>query len=185
MRLNWRSKDYLYYKIMQFSKDNNICVNTDLEKLCSQKRWHLLPYPKSDLKTLKSLSNDGFTVKDGNEFYILYNPELKNTCYERFRFTIAHEIGHIYLYHHIYVDNYVLMHSSDKKGIWEQQADIFAQNLLLPMKYKKFYNSNNIKIIKATFCVSSEMIVTRLNKMYQDELFTRKLITKLRSGTLN
>lgn len=77
------------------------------------------------------------------------------------------------------------MHSPDKKGIWEQQADIFAQNLLLPIKYKKFYYRNNIKIIKATFCVSGEMIVTRLNKMYQDELFTRKLITKIRNGTLN
>lgn len=183
--MNWKSKDYLYYKIMQFSYDNKIGVNTDLEKLCKEKNWYLIPYPADKFRTFMSISKDGFTIKDGNNFFIMYNPELKNKCYERYRFTIAHEIGHIYLYHHIYVDNYILMHSSDKKTIWEQQADIFAQNLLLPIKYKKFYKNNSHKIIKNTFCVSGEMIVTRLNKMYQDELFTRKLITKIRNGTLN
>jgi len=29
------------------------------------------------------------------------------------------------------------------------------------------------------------MINTRMGKMYHDELFTRKLITKIRNGTLN
>ncbi|MDU5436175.1 ImmA/IrrE family metallo-endopeptidase [Peptoniphilus lacydonensis] len=183
--MNWKSKDYLYYKIMQFSHENKIGVNTNLEKLCKEKSWFLIPYPENKMETLKSISKDGFTVKDGNNFFINYNPQLKSECYGRYRFTIAHEIGHIYLYHHIYVDNYILMHSSDKKGIWEQQADIFAQNLLLPIKYKNFYKSNNQKVIKNTFCVSAEMINTRMGKMYQDELFTRKLITKIRNGTLN
>ncbi|MDU5377374.1 MAG: ImmA/IrrE family metallo-endopeptidase [Peptoniphilus lacydonensis] len=170
---------------MQFSHENKIGVNTNLEKLCKEKSWFLIPYPENKMETLKSISKDGFTVKDGNNFFINYNPQLKSECYGRYRFTIAHEIGHIYLYHHIYVDNYILMHSSDKKGIWEQQADIFAQNLLLPIKYKNFYKSNNQKVIKNTFCVSAEMINTRMGKMYQDELFTRKLITKIRNGTLN
>lgn len=170
---------------MQFSHENKIGVNTNLEKLCKEKSWYLIPYPADKFQTLMSISKDGFTIKDGNNFFIMYNPELKNKCYERYRFTIAHEIGHIYLYHHIFVDDYVLMHCDDKKTIWEQQADIFAQNLLLPIKYKNFYKSNNQKVIKNTFCVSAEMIKTRMGKMYQDELFTRKLITKIRNGTLN
>ena len=184
MILNWKSKDYLYYKIMQFSYDNKIVANTNLEKLCKDKNWYLIPYPKEKMQIFKSISNDGFTLKDNNSFFIMYNPELKNKCYGRYRFTIAHEIGHIYLYHHIHVNDYVLMHCDDKKNIWEQQADLFAQNILMPIKYKNYYKNNNIKTIQKNFGVSHEMATTRINKLYQDELFSRKLATKLRNDTL-
>lgn len=93
--MNWKSKDYLYYKIMQFFHDNKVKPNIDLEKLCKEKNWFLIPYPENKMETLKSISKDGFTVKDGNNFFINYNPELKSECYGRYRFTIAHEIGHI------------------------------------------------------------------------------------------
>lgn len=184
MRLNWKSKDYLYYKILQFSYENKIGVNTDLEKLCQDKNWSLIPYPKHKMDVLKSISKDGYTVKDGNNFYINYNPELITKCYGRYRFTIAHEIGHIYLYHHIFVDDYVLMHCDDKKAIWEQQADIFAQNLLLPLRFRDYYKKNSIRTIQDKFDVSNEMARTRISKLYQDELFSRKLVTKIKNGTL-
>lgn len=182
--MNWKSKDYLYYKIMQFFHDNKVDANIDLEKLCKEKNWFLIPYPENKIETLKSISKDGFTVKDGNNFFINYNPELKSECYGRYRFTIAHEIGHIYLYHHIFVDDYVLMHCDDKKTIWEQHADLFAQNLLMPIKYKDYYKNNNTRVLQDKFGVSREMVNTRLSKLYQDELFTRKLITKFRNKNL-
>ena len=169
---------------MQFFHDNKVEPNIDLEKLCKEKNWFLIPYPENKMETLKSISKDGFTVKDGNNFFINYNPELKSECYGRYRFTIAHEIGHIYLYHHIFVDDYVLMHCDDKKTIWEQHADLFAQNLLMPIKYKNYYKNNNTKVIQDKFGVSREMVNTRMSKLYQDELFTRKLITKFRNKDL-
>lgn len=184
MLLDWKSKDYLYYKIMQFCHDNKVEANIDLEKLCEEKNWFLIPYPKEKYQIFKSISKDGFTVKDGNNFFINYNPELKEKCFGRYRFTLAHEIGHIYLYHHIYVDDYVLMHCDDKKTIWEQHADIFAQNLLMPIKYKDYYKKYNNMDLQNIFGVSNEMVNTRLSKLYQDELFSRKLITKLRNKTL-
>lgn len=184
MLLDWKSKDYLYYKIMQFCHENKVEANIDLEKLCKEKNWFLIPYPKEKYQIFKSISNDGFTVKDGNNFFINYNPELKEKCLGRYRFTLAHEIGHIYLYHHIYVDDYVLMHCDDKKTIWEQHADIFAQNLLMPIKYKDYYKKYNNMDLQNIFGVSNEMVNTRLSKLYQDELFSRKLITKLRNKTL-
>lgn len=179
--MNWKSKDYLYYKIIQFYLENKIEPGIDLEDLCKSKGWHLVPYPKEKLQIFKSISKDGFTIKDNNDFFIFYNPELKESCYGRFRFTIAHEIGHIYLYHHIFVDDYVLMSGGDIKGIWEQQANIFAQNLLMPVNYKSFYRSNSTSSITEKFCVSSSMVNTRLNKLYKDELFIRKAIKNLKS----
>lgn len=185
MLLNWKSKDYLYYKITQFIATNDIGANTNLEELCKNKGWYLIPYPKDDSETLKSISNDGFTIKDGNDFYIMYNPELKKECFERFRFTIAHEIGHIFMYHHVYVKNSVLMHGNNKHLIWEEQANIFAQNVLMPIKYKDFYKNNSFKTICDRFCVSSQMASTRLNKLYQDELFSRRLNTKIKNNKIS
>lgn len=180
--MNWKSKYYLYYKILQFASENKLDINPNLEMLCKSKGWILIPYPREKLSILKSISKDGFTVKDGNDFYIMYNPELKKSCYERFRFTVAHEIGHIYLYHHIYVNNNVLMNCGDKNLIWEEQANIFAQNLLLPVKYKDFYKTNDLGATCNKFGVSKKMAVTRLNKMFVDELFTRKATNKIIRG---
>ena len=57
---------------MQFFHDNKVEPNIDLEKLCKEKNWFLIPYPENKIETLKSISKDGFTVKDGNNFFINY-----------------------------------------------------------------------------------------------------------------
>lgn len=179
--MDWKSKDYLYYKILQFHIENDVRANIDLEALCKKNNWHLVPYPNKQLQTLKTISKDGFTVKDKNNFFIFYNPELKQNCYGRYRFTIAHEIGHIYLYHHLFVNNEILMYTDKKGAVWEDHANIFAQNALLPIKYKKYYKNNNTRDIQNKFNVSREMVITRLGKMYKDELFARKIIAKIRT----
>lgn len=179
MLLDWKSKNYLYYKIMQFCNDNKDGANRDLEKLCRERNWFLIPYPKEKFQIFKSISKDGFTVKDGNNFFINYNPELKEKYYGRYRFTLAHEIGHIYLYHHIYVDDYVLMHCDDKKTIWEQHADIFAQNLLMPAdKTRELKDKMTIDELAKHFKVSRTMATVRLQKLREDELNFRRLKTK-------
>ena len=50
---------------MQFFHDNKVEPNIDLEELCKEKNWFLIPYPENKKETLKSISKDGFTVKDG------------------------------------------------------------------------------------------------------------------------
>lgn len=54
----------------------------------------------------------------------------------------------------------------------------------MPIKYKDYYKKYNNMDLQNIFGVSNEMVNTRLSKLYQDELFSRKLITKLRNKTL-
>lgn len=178
INLDWKSKNFLYYKINQFFIENGEDVNINLERLCLKKGWHLIAYPNEYMKLLKSISTDGFSIKMDDEYYIFYNPELKTRCYERYRFTVAHEIGHIYLFHHIYVNSFLFM-SNSGKAVWEKHADTFAQNILMPLKYKAFYKNNNLAVVTNRFTVSKTMAMTRINKLYEDELFNRILFSEV------
>lgn len=178
INFNWKNKNFLYYKINQFFIENGEEVNINLERLCAKNGWNLISYPNEYMGLLKSISNDGFSIKWGNEYFIFYNPELKADCYERYRFTVAHEIGHIYLFHHIYVNDFLFM-SNSGKALWEMHADTFAQNILMPLKYKTFYKNNNLSVIMNKFAVSKAMASTRINKIYEDEMFNRRLFSGL------
>lgn len=67
---------------------------------------------------------DAVTLKNGKDNIVLYNDSIKN-CHRR-RFSIAHEIGHIYLEH------------SDDGEVSENQADAFASELLMPRVLIKY-----------------------------------------------
>lgn len=64
-------------------------------------------------------SEDGFTLRDGSEYIIVYNDD-PSIGESRRRFTMAHEIGH-----------FVLRHRK-KNDAEEREADCFARNLLAP-----------------------------------------------------
>ncbi len=77
-------------------------------------------------------SPDGAVVSQGSRYIIFYN-ELKRK--QRTRFTIAHEMGHIFLDHHYEYGEPIL----DREGIGQQlyrrlenEASCFARNLLCP-----------------------------------------------------
>lgn len=172
MDINWKSKYYLYNLLENFQVENNIKHGCNVFKLCKLKGWHLIPYPIENEKILCGISEDGFTKYYNNQFYIFYNPKKPH---KRINFTVAHEIGHIVLYHHFLIGNEVLMYSENEKAVWEIQADLFAQNLLMPAKItNKLINKYDIDTFSEIFDVSKPMVITRLNKLYQDNLYLRK-----------
>ena len=82
-------------------------------------------------------SEDGAAVQLGSRYIIFYN-ETKPK--KRIRFTIAHEMGHIFLDHHYEYGEPIL----DREGIGQQlytrlekEAGCFARNLLCPADHTK------------------------------------------------
>lgn len=68
----------------------------------------------------------GMTIFDDGQFYIVYRDGYP----PRARFTIAHEMGHIFLGHLITKDK--AYRSFAKRPEEEQAADVFARDLLAP-----------------------------------------------------
>ena len=85
--------------------------------------------------------SDGFIKKDGDSFKIYISPYQMDT---RRNFTIAHELGHLFLHMGFNIDE-ELWNSQDEKTYYrngsseeEQQANEFAAALLMPrLEYKK------------------------------------------------
>jgi len=70
---------------------------------------------------LRAVSSDGFTLRRGRQYIILYN-DASYIPEARKRFTLAHELGH-----------YVLRHTHDGAAE-EDEAYCFARNLLAPRR---------------------------------------------------
>lgn len=172
----------IYVKIDKFIKNNNITFRTNTYKLCKQKGWHLIPYSKygKDILSLIKISNEGFSVFDGKRYYIMYNPYLGNDG--RTNFTIAHEIGHIVLDHHRETNQQILMYNGS--SYIENQANIFARNILMPAKTT--YELMGIKTINELadiFEVSPEMTKIRIQYLKTDLKYYKKL-KEVNHGTI-
>ena len=74
---------------------------------------------------------DGFTVHQGGRYYIFYNETLASAG--RIRFTIAHELGHIFLCH-LAPGQFSLRNREPEPedDPAEQAANVFASRLLAP-----------------------------------------------------
>lgn len=70
----------------------------------------------------------GASIFDGSQWYIIFDDENTN---QRCRFTIAHELGHIFLGHEL-VKGYHARTFDITKPAVEQEADVFASRLLAP-----------------------------------------------------
>ena len=88
---------------------------------------------------LSTKSNDGFSIRYGQQWMIFYNQDIKPRT--RIRFTLAHEIGHIVLRHDLKCKEtsfgrieYTEMNNGNMNGkrIRELEANIFASRLLAP-----------------------------------------------------
>lgn len=81
----------------------------------------------SDVHEL-SPHESGVSLLDKNQWYMIYDDE--NTR-QRCRFTIAHELGHIFLGHELR-KGYHARKFDTSRPIVEQEADIFASRILAP-----------------------------------------------------
>lgn len=104
-----------------------VCKNYGFSLLNYHQGKRVIDFFHLQKQTMKS---DGFTVCHKNKFYIFYN-ELRGV--ERCRFTIAHELGHIFLGH--LQNNQVtsINREPDPADTEEEHmANIFASRLLAP-----------------------------------------------------
>lgn len=81
----------------------------------------------SEINELKS-SEVGASILDGDKWYIVYDDTVSKG---RIRFTLAHELGHIFLGHPLKLGYHARTIDTDKPET-EQQADMFAARLLVP-----------------------------------------------------
>ncbi len=77
-------------------------------------------------------SEDGAVVSKGSQYIIYYNEQKRK---QRTRFTIAHEMGHIFLDHHHVHGESILQREGIGHQLYdclEKEANCFARNLLCP-----------------------------------------------------
>ncbi len=101
----------------------------------------------------ESLKYEGVIKKSGNSFIIEYRP---NTVKRRDNFTLAHELGHLFLHLHymtndwgkIDLDEYnEVIFTRYGSGSIEREANSFAGSFLMPeeeftLAFYKYYDSN-------------------------------------------
>lgn len=145
--------------------------------IIQQKKWGLIPYSElmkqfqCDIKTVFRCLNskDGFTEWDGFNYTIAYNDDIK--LGNRVRFTLMHEIGHIYLNHLIDFDATKIYRgslTSEENKVLENEANAFARNVLSPISmYLALKNKSSLNVSR-TFGITETAAITRINLASQD-----------------
>ncbi|MCY8045736.1 ImmA/IrrE family metallo-endopeptidase [Bacillus haynesii] len=114
-------------------------------------------------------SKDGYTIYDGVNHTIAYNDTIMVP--ERIRFTLMHEIGHIYMNHLIELEETILRRSEmteAKYKILENEANSFARNVLAPVALVRHLNIQIEEDIVAYFKISKRAAKVRLQSLNFD-----------------
>ncbi len=74
-------------------------------------------------------NESGISIILGKQWYIVYNDSCSK---QRCRFTVAHELGHIFLGHELEKRNRLTKTFKQSLSYAEQEANIFASRLLAP-----------------------------------------------------
>lgn len=97
---------------------------------------------------------EGTTIKKGITRIVLYDRHLS---WGRRKFTLAHELGHIYLNH------------KENGPEQEQEANWFASQLLMPecvlMELRRWNGSLQVEDVKNWFMVSTTAAMTRISRI--------------------
>ncbi len=153
---------YLYHAIKAFNKRYPRFCYFTAEQFLATVNIPLIPYGrKRDM--LIEISKDGFSFFDRGEYAIFINEKIPAT---RKKFTLAHEIGHIYLGHHKALKAQALGYTSPKKSRrkWEIEANIFARNILIPIDAAKRWKRYSVFQKATIFGLSEEAV--RLRYLY-------------------
>lgn len=117
--------------------------------------------PNSNCHILKN-NQVGLSICSNNKWYIIYDDT--NTK-ERCRFTIAHELGHIFLGHSLNASGMYRTVGTANKPEEEQAADMFAIRFLAPACVLKGLDLHTAKEIADTCCISMQAAQYRANRM--------------------
>jgi len=114
-------------------------VPTDLQKICEGEGLEFI-----ELDDPEAVDGMLMELEDGTRVAMVN----KAKAYVRGRFTLAHELGHIFLRHDkrdFYDAELVREYGDDMpesaKPPWEQEADAFAAELLIPLEQLKKYQA--------------------------------------------
>lgn len=127
MVLSSRRYDEIKEEITELYEDYNVCsLPIDCFSLARRMNITLVPYSTltgNRLITAYKISSDGFHTllerkSDGMLIWVIFYND--SNCWERQRFTIMHEIGHIVLDHH------------EESDLAEAEANFFAKYSLAP-----------------------------------------------------
>lgn len=115
----------------------------------------------------------GCTILTNNKWYIIFDNKLPDTTN---RFTIAHELGHIFLGHLLEdkQDQNIFYRTFKKRNIEEQSADMFAVRLLSPACVLWGLNIHAPEDIQKISNISWSAAVNRakrMNVLYKRDLF--------------
>lgn len=170
--------DYCSRRACDFLEQYNIkSFPIDVEKIIFDNGWGLTRY--SELMNIFSCnlekviqclgSKDGYTQLDDDNYSIAYNDDEQ--LGNRKRFTLMHEIGHIYLNHLIDFEATRLYRGSltkEENRVLENEANAFARNVLVPTAMLEHLKDKNTHNIALQFGITERAAVTRLNLYLED-----------------
>lgn len=155
----------LVYEILSDFIDEDIDYPLDFKELCRKKGWGIEEYTWFN-KEFMDVSEDGFSTYKNGKYTIYYNSGQNP---KRIRFTFAHEIGHIVLYHHLKTQIPLLARNGIiENDCLEKEANCFARNLLAPAYLVRNLNKNNIDSLSEIFNVSKLFMSIRMNFLHTD-----------------
>lgn len=160
-----------------FIKEQITTFPIDPFQIIKNNKWGLITYTElardhgvwieDIISTVQS--EDGYTMFDGINYTIAFNDTIQN--YGRIRFTLMHEIGHIFLGHLTDFDETILTRSTlteQKYRVLENEANSFARNTLAPVMVVKALNTKSIQNLVSSFGLSRAAAETRLNSLTMD-----------------
>lgn len=161
---------YLSHLCMVFLIKNKIKeLPVSLNQIVKNNKWRTIPYSKLKILNIKqynSLMKDnlGFAELRNDEYFIYYDDKIE---IEIQRFTVAHEIGHI-----------VLNHFKIFSGTREQEANMFAARLLMPIcvlyeckvsKPEEIMELCDVSLTSAKYRFERLQMLKQRNKFYTDK----------------
>ncbi len=155
---NMARKVLKQYKIVE--------VPTDLRKICEGEGLEYM-----ELDDPEAVDGMLMELEDGTRVAMVN----KAKAYVRGRFTLAHELGHIFLRHDkrdFYDAEVAREYGEDMpesaKPPWEQEADAFAAELLIPMEQLKKYQAElkNPEKVAGIFQVSRPAIAIAIANFF-------------------
>lgn len=176
---------YCYQRACEFLEEFEIqSFPINFENIILQNHWGLISYSElmeqfnCDRATvIRCLgSSDGFTSWDGNNYTIAYNDDP--LLGDRTRFTLVHEIGHIYLKHLIDFEATQIYRGSLSKSenrILENEANSFARNVLVPISMYLTLKDRSATNVSFTFGITVSAAEARIDFVNRDIIAIKNL----------
>lgn len=186
-RINNIRHYFIKPKISEFIVKNNIkSLPVDPMKLIQNNGWTIRTYQFYARKhgiSIKDIidtfgSEDAFTVYEDGHYSITYNDKIISPG--RIRFTLMHEIGHIYLNHLPDFDQTVLARgglADTEYELLEKEANIFSSEVLSPYPVLKILGWNQYNTIQKHCGLSKRAAISRAEQML-DTVFTKEMARK-------